>query len=393
MTHELICSWLGLAETDWPPDHYRLLGLEPGERNTALIEQCVQQRLEAVRRYQMKYPELATEAMKRLAEAFVCLTEPDAKQQYDACLRVEKAPAPKPSTVTDTVVQNADTAKILVNKPVAEPPPPPLAAPAAVSPVAVAPPLPAKPPPLPAKPPPLPSPPLLPASGPRTPLPSRVPPLPPLPPLPAADPAPTVVVTTLSPPAAEPVAPSLSLERIDPILEAARSPEARRGLGSPRALYRRIRLTRHLLQLWEQAGKYLATPQKRLKRQAAAEELDHTLAEIVATLPRFPPRLGQAGQPGYLVVSLTHQVILETFQTLDLNQRQALSQDWLAGNQLLRAHRAFLRQELKTLRQQTFAQRLARRLRSLVEEPGVLLFLLALLTLSIAIWRTFFGSG
>ena len=29
MDHDLICSWLGLPPRTWPPDHYRLLGLEP----------------------------------------------------------------------------------------------------------------------------------------------------------------------------------------------------------------------------------------------------------------------------------------------------------------------------------------------------------------------------
>jgi len=178
------------------------------------------------------------------------------------------------------------------------------------------------------------------------------------------------------------------VERVDPILEAARSPEARRGLGSRRSLYRRIQKTRHLLQLWEQAGKYLATPEKRLKRQASALELDQTLAEIQNLLPRFRPRLGQAGQPGYLVVSLAHQEILETFQALDLNQRQALSQDWLAGKLLLQAHRAFLRQEAKGRRRQTFRQRLVRRVRGLVERPVTTLLWVACLAISVALVQT-----
>src|SRR5437763_5577934 len=93
MSHELICSWLGLPPGEWPPDHYRLLGLEPGESNTELIEQRVHQRLDSVRCYQMMHPEQATEAMNRLAQAFVCLTEPAAKKVYDAALFGRDAPA------------------------------------------------------------------------------------------------------------------------------------------------------------------------------------------------------------------------------------------------------------------------------------------------------------
>ena len=44
----------------------------------------VHQRLDSVRRYQMTHPEAATEAMNRLAQAFVCLTEAASKRAYDA---------------------------------------------------------------------------------------------------------------------------------------------------------------------------------------------------------------------------------------------------------------------------------------------------------------------
>ena len=86
MSHELICSWLGLSSESWPPDHYRLLGLEPGEGDTALIEQRVHQRIDSVRCYQMRYPEQATEAMRLLARAFDCLTDPAGKRAYDSAL-------------------------------------------------------------------------------------------------------------------------------------------------------------------------------------------------------------------------------------------------------------------------------------------------------------------
>ena len=79
MSQELICAWLGLPTDVWPPDHYSLLGLKPGEDNSELIEESVHQRLDMVRRYQMTNPEPATEAMNRIAQAFVCLTEPVSK--------------------------------------------------------------------------------------------------------------------------------------------------------------------------------------------------------------------------------------------------------------------------------------------------------------------------
>src|SRR5437763_4898092 len=101
MSHALICSWLGIPADTWPPDHYRLLGLEPGEPDPNLIEQRVHQRLDAVRRYQMLHPEQATEAMNRLAQAFICLTEPASKQAYDATLLGRRNGGPPPAAVIE----------------------------------------------------------------------------------------------------------------------------------------------------------------------------------------------------------------------------------------------------------------------------------------------------
>src|SRR5438093_6395864 len=86
MSHELICSWLGLPPGSWPPDHYALLGLEVGEGDVQKIEEHVHERLMKVRQYQLSHPDQATEAMNRLAQAFTCLTDPETKKAYDASL-------------------------------------------------------------------------------------------------------------------------------------------------------------------------------------------------------------------------------------------------------------------------------------------------------------------
>src|SRR5207253_3346185 len=77
------CTWLGLPAGAWPPDHYTLLGLSPGEQDVVRIEQHVHDRLAKLRCYQLSNPEQATEAMNRLAQAFMCLTDPEAKKLYD----------------------------------------------------------------------------------------------------------------------------------------------------------------------------------------------------------------------------------------------------------------------------------------------------------------------
>ena len=86
MDQQLLCAWLQLPPGAWPPDHYTLLGLNARDSDVARIEQQVYQRMEIVRRYQLTHPEPATEAMNRLAQALVCLTDPVAKKAYDAAL-------------------------------------------------------------------------------------------------------------------------------------------------------------------------------------------------------------------------------------------------------------------------------------------------------------------
>jgi hypothetical protein len=180
--------------------------------------------------------------------------------------------------------------------------------------------------------------------------------------------------------------------RIDHAAELAQtSPAARRGLGTKRALYRRLARTRELARAWEQAGKYLAWPKRRLTRPAEEAELVEVLTTIPGLLRGFPRLLGEAGQPGYLIVALARQQgIVPTFQTLLASQREAYARDWWAGRTLLGAHREFLREELRTLRKRSRLARYARAVRVFVaEQPGGLLVLLALVALNVAIWRTF----
>ena len=84
MDHQLLCSWLALPAGSWPPNHYVLLGLEPGADDAAAIEASVHERMGILRRYQLTHPELATEAMNRLAQAMICLTDETARTSYVA---------------------------------------------------------------------------------------------------------------------------------------------------------------------------------------------------------------------------------------------------------------------------------------------------------------------
>lgn len=385
MDHDLICSWLGLPPGSWPPDHYRLLGLNPGESNAELIEQCVHERLDTVRRYQMMHPEQATEAMNRLAQAFVCLSESPTKSTYDAELGIAAPAAP---ATTDTAIPPALPLPVESKEHTERPDWLAGAQPLAWHPeksTTVSGSRETLPQAIPIVPPPLPS--AL-VNEDATPPPMRLPP--PLPPVArvAQEAIPSVVVAAVA--AAIPPPAALPLEPIDPVLEAAQSGPARRGIATRRALYQRVARTRRLLRLWNDLGKYLSSPKRRLSRTNDGPDLIRLLEESATLLKRFPALLGEAGQPGYLVLALTQVDTVKVFQSFSPQQREALSRDWRAGVTLLTAHRDFLRRELRAMRKRPLGQRLLRTSWSLlIEQPGAVLLLLALLAVNIALWRTY----
>jgi hypothetical protein len=372
MNDQLICTWLGITDAAWPPDHYRLLGLPTGEPNIERIEEQVHRRLESVRRYQLTHPEIVTEAMNRLAQAFVCLTDPAAKRAYDVDLLGEAAAIP-PSA------------------PVAVQEPPPLAW-------------------------------LQPASEELVPIDDDSPmanvesaaepeaeevAIPPLPaeqvestPKPVDSDAHTA--TTLAGPPLDETPPDIVIpdglpanvnlplaEKHDPAAAEASAAGARRGLGTKRSLYFRIARTRKLLAAWEKAGRYLAQPQRRITRPAEATELIRWLNRIQLMLRGFPPVLGQAGQPGYLVVALALQTApVPMFQTLLPSQRESLAQHWEAGRKFLTAHCQFLRQEARARRKRSrFARAIRATVSFVAEYPEYVLFALAILAVTFAIAR------
>lgn len=342
MDHQLICTWLGLSADAWPPEHYTLLGLPPGEADPARIEQHVHERLARVRCYQLSHPGPATEAMNRLAQAFVCLCDPQAKKAYDAehfphlasaaaAQVVEPgaapaaeaaAPAQEPATAAAVLTQpqersngetDAGTAQAQLDWHTAAPP---VRAPAMTD--------------------------TLPGIKRETALINGT----------ATAAAPAAESTTRS--GAIPVA-----RPADPVFEAARSsPEARRGLGTRRGLYERIVWLRQLLRAWERAGRFLGKPRRNTTRPAEDADLLRQLADIDELLLEHPSLLGEPGQPGYRVLVLAHaDKPAEELKGYDLDQRDALAKDWKAGHTWLWQHRQFLRRELKALRRCSWCMR------------------------------------
>jgi hypothetical protein len=388
MRQDLICSWLELPAGSWPPDHYRLLGLEPGEGDPERIEEHVHERLETVRRYQLPHPEEVTEAMNRLAQAFVCLTDPRTKETYDRTVMglepvalqgagVAVAGGPNVPGRSQVEWLYQPWARSAAELPIAEA----LAEleretkgsdskrqaaqfDIPVLPAAAAHPAEAE----------------------------------------AASPAPESAAKALEAPAGDSpstmvasapllVAPPEKSTLVEVIEAARNSPAARRGLGTKRDFYHRLARTRSLLRAWQEAGKYLSSPRRRLTKPAEATDLIREMTQIRTGLEKFPPLLGAAGQPGYLVVSLARQqVVVPTYQTLLPSQRIKLAADWQLGLQLLAEHREFLRQELRLHRKKSPLTRAVLATRSFLDKPGGILLLVALLALNLAIWKSYFQT-
>src|SRR5262249_61968920 len=92
-----------------------------------------------------------------------------------------------------------------------------------------------------------------------------------------------------------------------------------------RSLYFRIARTRKLLGAWDQIGRFLAQPQRRIARPSEATEFIRLLARIQSLLRGFPAVLGQAGQPRLLVGALAKQpASVPLVQTPLLKQRETL---------------------------------------------------------------------
>jgi hypothetical protein len=300
MDHNLLCSWLGLPAGCWPPNHYALLGIEPGVSDVTLIEAKVHERMGILRRYQLTNPELATEAMNRLAQAMICLTEKESRTAYFrqsfpemAISPPESAPAPEPSTETtdtqptDTEARSAETSNAA---PVISRPP------------------------------------------------------------------------------------------------AVRVPVQLDAVHTRRDLYFRIARTRQIQQLWDRVGLHLSNPQRRFQRPAEATALIQRMQALPKLIASFPSQLGQAGQPGYLVLALARQqLIVPTLQTLLPSQRMALARDWESGQHYLREQYRLLRIQSRTLRRRSPWSHIVRLTRSVLNNhSGLALLCVSLLALNLA---------
>ena len=424
MDQQLVSAWLQLAPGTWPPDHYSLLGLRPGEADVARIEQQVYERMEIVRRYQLTHPEVATEAMNRLAQALVCLTDAAAKKAYDAALFPAqfgfRTEAGLPATSDESVhvdpltrlrglissreanghskADRVAPPEFLKGEEVGRSTPFGESGPAGqhdrgrredVSrPTEIL---------------------YHPAAGiePREANWRTSPPAAQIPRPASFTPAyvpPFVHLTQANEELIETVKHGTPHGSAEPPQGAVDSPEnALPAGGGPflpappvvpsgrlrdkRALFARITRLRQLLWAWEQAGKFLKSdPPRIVNCPADAVELMAHMHAIRQLLSAPPMLLGYAGEAGYHVQTLARQEdIVPRLKKLTPPQRESLARDWQAGHDLLLENRRILRQELRELRSRGFFRRAAHLVGAAVaENVGLILFLLAVVALNLA---------
>lgn len=353
----LLRQWLQLApEGPWPPTAWEMLGLPPhlspaSPLDPSEIEARALQRLDWLRPYQLKYPELVTEGMNRLAQAFLELTQQSASRKPGPPPETTEGPRFSPQSAAGTerhpplLDTRADTAG-----------PPPLPEPTLPLPQVEEPAVPAEPAPL------FPLPP-----------PEEVEPIP-LSPAATGDTAeaPQRQDIPLSPHAAErlPVPPPLPAG-----MEFDRQPR--------RALYRRLVQLRRLQCAWGEVGEILAnaasldSPLSLLRFHAVHRRLRESLNHLKDLWP-----VEGTADGAQAAALLRHDQAAPLLRDLDPEQRLRFLLDWRRGEQYLAAIYQQLRNQLQTERQARRRRRwLGRRLLRVATWPesALILFLILLL--------------
>ncbi len=115
-------EWLGIPPGDQPPNHYRLLGIDPFESDLKVIEAAADRRMALVRTFQLgPNSKLSQRLLNELAAAKLVLVRPEKKAAYDQALRVELAARQAPSPATGLSAQPAAQGEPSPIAPVSQP--------------------------------------------------------------------------------------------------------------------------------------------------------------------------------------------------------------------------------------------------------------------------------
>jgi hypothetical protein len=294
--------WLGLPSGPWPPDHYALLGLSPGECDPAAVESLVLAGMDRLRPHQLLHPELVTVGMNRLAQALVCLTDPVARAAYDAAhgFSARNRSVASPATSAQPVAVLPDGPIVLDADLLLDQPPPTL------------------------------------------------------------PPEPTPAYEVVEPEPGEPRPPAYEVvwetEAARPAYEVVEVVEAELVAlphvpwhpASRRQLFARLAAVRRLLAAWRQLKPVLADPREPLTRPARVLALVEAVTEVRRQLGSLRELVGDE-RAGELVVTVVAQpLMLQTLRMLLPGQRRALALDWRSAEAALLREYARLRELVRS---------------------------------------------
>ncbi len=373
MDFNLLRSWLSLPSGSWPPDHYTLLGLAPGQYDAARIESLVLERMDRLRGHQLLHPEVVTEGMNRLAQALITLTDPQGKAAYDRELRISSGPVeplkspaavPSPKTTAEESVVVAepvfdddifsddarapgptdlsDATRIIEWNPDVALPETPARGTAEFE---------------------------LPADA-----------------FAAAPPSPSFFEVV--PDARE------TADRIGvPSPELAPPGLDTTALASRRHLYARLARLRKARQAWQRLGPILGNPDDPVDRPVRLLILLEAVGAVRPLLSGLRGVIGGIGEPGGMIAAVVRQpLVLDTFRRLLPSQRTSLAIDWKQAERQLEQEYARLRQIVHRNRERRAGARSGLVfLRWISASPEVLLVVLVGVLLFLALIRAATG--
>ena len=322
MSREKLCTWLNLPATPWPPDHYALLGLSTGQGSADEIEQRVLERMDKLRQHQLVHPDLVTEGMNLLAQALICLNDPEARREY------ERGPVAPDIPLDDEIDRDIPIVQTME--------------------IPAAPPRPSRP----TKVAELVDPP------PENQIPYRLEALPDIL-------LPSLVEEPLSLPDEDEIDDEPRAEKDSlPLLEPAELPPIRRIdliREEHRKIYAEIVRFRRVLEVWERLRVYLDDPDKMFSRRTETVAFMVCLSDLRPLLPTVADAIGDTGQPGHLVgVLARQQLVVEMFRSLLPSQRDALAQDCRRAHYFLVERCKLLREDIRRRTAKNFARRVMR---------------------------------
>ena len=89
--------WLGIPPEEQPPNHYRLLGIKPFETSIYAIRNAADQRMAFLKSVQTgEHVQCSQDLLNLVAQAKLCLLDPDKKLSYNTLLRQQQAETQPP---------------------------------------------------------------------------------------------------------------------------------------------------------------------------------------------------------------------------------------------------------------------------------------------------------